>query len=86
VTSPASTPNIAYFLLQSADTDRFLWIDNPTFDNPTGAAKPDFVFDEQGLAWPRDFSVTQPGSTTVTLPVRRVNGSNGNIAISRQTK
>jgi hypothetical protein len=59
-----------------------LWVKNPTFDSPAGGATPDFVFDEQGLGWPRDFNVSQGGSTSVTLPIRRLNGSNGNIAIS----
>jgi hypothetical protein len=82
VTVP-SGPVIAYFLVQSAETNKYLWIDDLTFDNPATAPPPDFVFDVQGFVWPGSAIVVgQGGSTTVPLPIRRLNGSNGNITLS----
>lgn len=81
VTDPAPTPSIAYFLVRSSDTNKLLWIDDLTFDNPT-VGTPDFQFDMQGIVNAGSASyVAQGGSIVVPIAVRRLNGSNGHIAL-----
>jgi hypothetical protein len=83
VTGSGSTPTIAYFLVQSGDYNKGLWVDDLTYDNPVASAPPDFAFDVQGIVWPGSaLHVTQGGSVTKALPLRRFNGSNGDIALS----
>jgi hypothetical protein len=86
VTASGSTPTIAYFLVQSGDYNKGFWVDDLTFDNPSTPAPPDFAFDVQGLVWPGSaLHVSQGGSLTKSLPIRRFNGSNGDITLSAFT-
>jgi len=81
-TAPGATPPIFYFLIQSAETNKHLWVDDLTFDNPTTLGPPDFLIAVQGLPNFSTFFVTQGGSTISPLPLSRFNGSNGNIALA----
>jgi IPT/TIG domain len=83
VMAPGLSPNIAYFLVQSGDYNKGLWVDDLTYDNPTTQAPPDFAFDVQGNVWPGSaLFVGQGGSLTRPLPLRRFNGSNGEITLT----
>lgn len=83
VTAPGATPTIAYFLVQSGDYNKGLWVDDLTYDNPIAPAPPDFAFDVQGKIWPGSaLHVALGGSFTIALPIRRFNGSNGNITLA----
>jgi hypothetical protein len=82
VTSEATPPNIAYFLVQADDFNRDLWIDDLTYDNPVSLPA-DFTFDLQGLIWSGSaIYLAQGESRTIPLPIRRLNGSNGDVAFS----
>jgi hypothetical protein len=83
VSAPGPTPVIAYFAIQSADYNKSLWVDDLTFDNPAAPAPADFAFDVQGYVWPGSaLTVYQGGSFSTPLPLRRFNGSNGDITLS----
>jgi hypothetical protein len=78
-TDAGATASIAYFVVQAAELNKLIWVDDLTFDNPRTPAAPDFALDAPFGIGGSAFWVTRGSSEAKDIPIRRFNGSNGNI-------
>ena len=82
VASSAAAPNIAYFLLQTSDLNKVLWIDDLSFDTASSNVPADFQFERIGDYPGQPHQLAQGDTLQIPVLVRRFNGSNGDIGLT----
>jgi hypothetical protein len=72
-------PSVAYFVVQAAELNKAIWVDDLTFDNPRAPSPADFALGTPNGSGGSAFWLARGSSATKDFPVTRFNGSNGNI-------